>query len=789
MDADRFDALAKGLATFRDRRWALTALLALMSGTLTQRLLPAAERKKRKRQKPRRKGDRGHAVQTSGNKRQNAKKRKKKRRSNPAPTEAPCTYNIYDQSNLPITQCTYRYGDCTCSAPEEVEGFDVSFVTNLLKIPAFHKSCLKHDECFTTCGTTVEECGNRFLADLTAACANPITALTTPKCLEFAAGYYAAVMLTSVAQTEHAKAQRAVCCALCPANEGAQCFAGRCCGDLVCQRGVCVSQTCAPTSAACTSADQCCEGACENGFCHGGTSIDYDFPNTLLLPWCSGEREPRRLTQDWDGHDSVGIALDFGKPPDDPFVYGPPPPVKGTLVLAPMGGTVERNPYPGSTLGKHVLIDAGNGWGIILAHLDEFDADLPDPGPGEPPARVNTGDVIGTLGGSGASGPNDFVPHIHLDLVIADGDGWGKPDIAKINRLFGRPRSNFDCSEDTGCPEGHAFNSGQRRCMATPPGELYELVGGWGSYGYEDGQFMNPRGIAVDTDGIIYVADTGNYRIQRFRGDGEHVDTGYFGMVGDGSPQDLAIDDLGNVYIAREHGIYMYDREGIFVRPFRGSSGFTYEAVVDSLTVDKDGYVYGVAQGSRVHIWHRRDGLYVGRLGEENGGVPLDFNQPWHVAVNNDSGHLYVVERGTHRVRKLTLSGIEVASWGSFGTEEGEFNNPGYIAIDRDWDVYVADFFYGSTRRIQKFSANGTYLGAWTVAVCNGIDVDAAGFVYTTDWYNSRVQVFAPASEQRDKMAGNAAAQGTSHDGRENHDVKRGGSSKRRKRKRRGKQD
>ena len=42
----------------------------------------------------------------------------------------------------------------------------------------------------------------------------------------------------------------------------------------------------------------------------------------------------------------------------------------------------------------------------------------------------------------------------------------------------------------------------------------------WGSFGSENGQFFSPMGIEVDASGDVYIADTGNHRIQKFRSNG-----------------------------------------------------------------------------------------------------------------------------------------------------------------------------------------------------------------------------------------------------------------------------
>ncbi|MEN6343108.1 MAG: PKD domain-containing protein, partial [Methanospirillum sp.] len=77
--------------------------------------------------------------------------------------------------------------------------------------------------------------------------------------------------------------------------------------------------------------------------------------------------------------------------------------------------------------------------------------------------------------------------------------------------------------------------------------------GGNGTTGSGDGEFSGPSGITVDRHGDIYVADTGNHRIQKFRPDGTFV--AKWGTHGSGNgqfdhPDDVDVDPAGNVYVA-----------------------------------------------------------------------------------------------------------------------------------------------------------------------------------------------------------------------------------------------
>lgn len=87
----------------------------------------------------------------------------------------------------------------------------------------------------------------------------------------------------------------------------------------------------------------------------------------------------------------------------------------------------------------------------------------------------------------------------------------------------------------------------------------------WGSFGTGDGQFQSPVGMAVDSAGNVYVADTSNHRIQRFNDVGTHLASwGAFGTAEGqfSTPMGVAVDASGNVYVV-EHGNHRVQKFGI----------------------------------------------------------------------------------------------------------------------------------------------------------------------------------------------------------------------------------
>ena len=293
----------------------------------------------------------------------------------------------------------------------------------------------------------------------------------------------------------------------------------------------------------------------------------------------------------------------------------------------------------------------------------------------------------------------------------------------------------------------------------------------WGTYGSGNGQFDYPQAVAVDGDGNVYVADTYNYRVQKFTAAGTYV--AQWGAPGSGNgqlfsrPSGVAVDGNGNVYVADtgNNQIQKFTAAGAYVTRWgtTGSGNGQFD-LPEGVAVDGNGNVYVAdTYNNRIQKFTAA-GTYVAQWGTLGSG-DVQFDGPQGVAVDGD-GNVYVADTFNNRIQKFTAAGMYVTQWGTYGSDDGEFEHPEELAVDGNGNVYVADTY---NNRIQKFTASGTYLTRWgTYGIGEGdfedpegVAVDGNGNVYVADTYNNRIQKFTPVSAGPVGIAGTVREVGT----------------------------
>jgi uncharacterized protein (TIGR03663 family) len=170
--------------------------------------------------------------------------------------------------------------------------------------------------------------------------------------------------------------------------------------------------------------------------------------------------------------------------------------------------------------------------------------------------------------------------------------------------------------------------------------------------------------------------------------------------------------------------------------------------------LDAEGNVYVSDIGNhRIQVF-TSDGQLLREWGSQ-GSSPGQFNEPWGLAVDGQRGFVYVADTWNHRVEKFDLDGNLVTEWGLFADTAGQasgaeshFWGPRDVAVDGDGNVYVTDT---GNKRIQKFDADGNFLGQWGGAGAApgqfsepvGIAVShVTGDIYVADTWNRRIQRF-----------------------------------------------
>ncbi|MGH7205259.1 MAG: 6-bladed beta-propeller [Nitrospiraceae bacterium] len=321
-------------------------------------------------------------------------------------------------------------------------------------------------------------------------------------------------------------------------------------------------------------------------------------------------------------------------------------------------------------------------------------------------------------------------------------------------------------------PDGESPGSAEVMAIPSP----YLVVMKIGQEGVDDGEFKSPTGIALDSEGNIFVADTDNHSIQKFDKEGKFLARwGSEASSQEGEfyyPRGLATGQDGVVHVADSgnNRVQKFDSAGTPLRAW-GKFGFAWRGadmgkfdVPWGVATDTQGNLY-VSDSSNARIQKfQSDGTPLLKWGRD-GSFDGAFFFPRGIAIDF-VGNIYVADEGNHRVQKFDTRGSFLTKWGREGSGPGQFKAPWGVACDALGNVYVVD---SGNHRIQKFDGNGTFLCAWgnrgqTEGQLNfpsGIAVDKEGYVYVVDSGNARVLKYAPTEEELQRAAQTAKQEDT----------------------------
>ena len=213
-------------------------------------------------------------------------------------------------------------------------------------------------------------------------------------------------------------------------------------------------------------------------------------------------------------------------------------------------------------------------------------------------------------------------------------------------------------------------------------------------------------------------------------------------------PYGVSVNSDGNIFICEweDGGLKVRDKEGnkmIESTIQKTIDSLQLEPVDVSIGLNDQIVVLDCSQDFRRVVILNKEGELIksfGSRGSEDG----QFASPCGVDVDEE-GRIIVCDTLNHRIQVFDNDGSFLHSFGSEGSSEGQFNRPSSVGVDRDGNIVISDSW---NDRIQVFDIEGNFIrcfgttGDSQLASPKGVDVDREGRIIVCDRGNERVSVF-----------------------------------------------
>jgi len=279
--------------------------------------------------------------------------------------------------------------------------------------------------------------------------------------------------------------------------------------------------------------------------------------------------------------------------------------------------------------------------------------------------------------------------------------------------------------------------------VTTDYSKIVVFLGEIGEKGSDECQFNEPHGLCIDGEGRLYVADSGNSRVQVLTPDGRFIfSLGGFGGE-DGKffyPIDVCVDSNMAIYVLdSDKGIvFKFGPKGDY-QGFLGG-GNKDEALSRPLgiAIGRSGeLIVTDTERNRLRVYDRLTNNYttIGGFGSSAGY----FNRPSDCFVSTD-GFVYVVDTGNRRIQRLSQSFTYIDMYGD--TVGGILSSPISISINKDGFICVADPSLNKVLVFKKgfipiLTVDGEKAGGFNFPT--GVAISDSGDLYISDTYNNRL--------------------------------------------------
>lgn len=314
---------------------------------------------------------------------------------------------------------------------------------------------------------------------------------------------------------------------------------------------------------------------------------------------------------------------------------------------------------------------------------------------------------------------NNVAPAGSANMTVEYG-----PDLAQRLFLPPAPEGPFNLTDRPGQGKAPGQFDTPRGVAVAPDGSIFVVdmrntrveryasdgtfIQQFGSLGHGDGQLWReasrgPTGIAVGRDGFVYVADTWNYRIQKFTLDGHFV-------------------AKWGTYVNLVTGPQTGDRSGLY-----GPRG---------IAIGPNGDLYVTDTGNGRVVVYGPDGAFRREFGAKGAGAG-QLDEPVGIAINADGSRIYVADSNNARIAVFDSQGQAVAQWAVEDWRGKSYYEP-YLALDVSGALHATS---SVTRQVLKFDANGRVaarVGAGatvedTLGTPFGIAIAGDGALYVSD--------------------------------------------------------